>query len=135
MIIIRWNRILGGKRGGKRQRLSALDRFVRQKRDNGIESLIESLGKSINIAVVSIRRLETEIETETTEHGKEMMDLSILRELFRGRLASFEEYNPKAVEPFMEKLSRFLSSHQVDSINQRVVSFDFDRQARESCCL
>ncbi len=105
-----------------------LDTSVKQNRDEGMESLIESLSNSLEIAIASIRRLETEPESETdaSEYVKETMDLSGIKELFMEMPASFEEYNPKAVEPFMEKLGRFLSPRQLEPIKKRVDGFDFD---------
>jgi ABC-type amino acid transport substrate-binding protein/CheY-like chemotaxis protein/nitrogen-specific signal transduction histidine kinase len=46
--------------------------------------------------------------------------------LFKDLLNSFEEYNPAAAEPFLEKLSRMLSPRQTDPVKQQVDRFDFD---------
>ncbi|MDM8554480.1 ABC transporter substrate-binding protein [Desulfococcaceae bacterium HSG7] len=109
----------------------ALDTGVRQNRDGGTEPLIESLANALSIAITSIRQLDIETEAETTEYEKETMDLSVLRELFRGMLASFDKYNPKAVEPFVEELNRFFEPRKVDPIKRRAERFDFNDAKNE----
>ncbi len=85
------------------------------------------LASALNTAVGSIWRLEPHRDTDFSAQPEVPTDLSALEELFRNLLASFEEYNPAAVEPFLEKLSQSLSPHQTDSVRQAIDRFDFDR--------
>ncbi|MGE0085196.1 MAG: ATP-binding protein [Desulfococcaceae bacterium] len=62
----------------------------------------------------------------------EPADLSVLRELFRNMLVSFEECNPVSADPFIEKLEKFLSPQQIYPIKQQLENFDFDRAEEET---
>ncbi|MCP4351925.1 MAG: transporter substrate-binding domain-containing protein [Desulfobacterales bacterium] len=104
----------------------SLETSIRQNQDDGMKFLIESLANALSIAVASVRGLETCADTEVSVCGKETADLSVLRKLFRGMLASFEEYNPASVEPFIEELNRFFDPRKVDPIKIQIERFEFD---------
>ncbi|MDM8523010.1 ATP-binding protein [Desulfococcaceae bacterium HSG8] len=119
-----------------------LDSVVREKRTDELVPMIEPLASALNSAVSSIVRLSCSTELtpnpnpESHKSGssplEEKPELPVLKELFREMLGSFEQYNPDAVNPFIEKLSRFLPSSHVDPVKQMVDCFDFDSAIDET---
>ncbi|MCP4109692.1 MAG: response regulator [Desulfobacteraceae bacterium] len=102
-----------------------LNTEIREKQLNELIPLVGSLATALDYAADSIQQLET--ETEIPEPLKEKPDLPFLEELFGNMLESFEQYNPSAVAPFLEKLETFFSSSQTDPIKKQVDRFDFDK--------
>ncbi len=70
--------------------------------------------------------------TEAHPLPGDISDISLLKDVFLGMLASFEQYNPNAAEPFLEKLDHFLPPHQVNPIKQKIDDFDFDSAREET---
>lgn len=103
----------------------SLDTHIRENRNDGI-TLVESLENALKIAVAAIRKIGTQTKTEIPEREKGTLDPSALKELFIGMLASFEEYNPNAAEPFIKELGRSLPPEQLEPVRQCVDGFDFD---------
>lgn len=103
-----------------------LDAHINANQTDGMPSLIESLENALKIAVASIRQLEVAADADNTQNITIEMDLPALEAIFRALLASFGEYNPKAVQPFIEKLSKSLPKQQLDPINHRLDQFDFE---------
>lgn len=101
----------------------SLDASIRQNRIEETESLVESLTTALDITMASIRRLEAEVETRECKTNNP--DPAALRELFHGMLASFGQYNPCMIEPFIEKLGETVSPEQLEPIARRVDRFDF----------
>jgi len=96
----------------------------------------ESLATALNSAVAAVRQFAPEPASsvspeETPEPPKDPESLQNLQGLFKELLNSFEEYNPAAAEPFLEKLGQSLSPHQTDPVRQEIDRFDFDK-AREA---
>jgi hypothetical protein len=50
-------------------------------------------------------------------------------------VASCELYEPDAVNPFLERLSQFFSSDQLEPIKWRLKEFDFDSLREETVIL
>ncbi len=107
-----------------------LNAEIREKQINDLIPLVRSLATALNYAAACVQQLEK--ETEIRETPKEKPDLPDLKELFINMLESFEQYNPNAVAPFIEKLYSFFSSHQVDPIKKQVDKFDFDSARDET---
>lgn len=76
--------------------------------------------------------MSIEPEQEKQKAPKEILDINELKEVFRGMVASCEEYSPDAVEIFLEKLKNSFSSRQTASIEYQVEHFDFDRAREET---
>ncbi|MCP4347130.1 MAG: response regulator [Desulfobacterales bacterium] len=108
-----------------------LNAEIREKPLAELIPLVRSLAAALGYAADSIQQLE-KTETEIPEPLKEKPDLPFLEELFGNMLESFEQYNPNAVAPFLEKLETFFSSSQVDPIKKQVERFDFDRARDET---
>ncbi len=106
-----------------------LNAEIREKPCEELMPVIASFGDALKRAVHFIRQMETEDREQGTgnETVKEMPDNSAMKKLFRELLASFEEYNPEASEPFMEQLGRFLSSQQIEPVQWHLDRFDFDK--------
>ena len=107
---------------GTRLRTSSTDEII---------PLIASLAYSINMAVACLRRLEPE-SADPEAPVQQTPDPSLLKDLFCNLLESFEQYNPGAVEPFLEKLRQNVSFRQTDPIKQHIVRFDFDGARHET---
>jgi two-component system sensor histidine kinase EvgS len=109
---------------------SSLNTEIIKKPAEDLIPMIESLASALNQAVNDIRQFEPEPD-EIPESPKPPENAQLLQKLFKDLLASFEEYNPAAAEPFLEKLSQMLSPNQFDPVRQEIDKFDFDR-AREA---
>ncbi|MDM8517286.1 ATP-binding protein [Desulfobacterales bacterium HSG16] len=92
--------------------------------------LIRSLAVELDTVISSIRDIEPEEEKQ--EVVKEALDITAMTELFRGMLASFEEYNPCEVKPFLEKLKLSFSQDQINPIEQQVEKFAFSKARDET---
>ncbi|MCP4351072.1 MAG: transporter substrate-binding domain-containing protein [Desulfobacterales bacterium] len=101
-----------------------LNIIIREKQADKLILLSESLATALNSVIASVQQLEP--GKENLETSGVASDLPLLEELIRKMLASFEEYNPLAVGPFLEQLDRFLSPEQLAPIKQQVDKFDFD---------
>jgi two-component system sensor histidine kinase EvgS len=121
---------------------------IRDKSGEELISMTESLGAALNQAADDIRQFVSSDCSQAGAWEKEKSDCSQagaweqekagaceketldspekLAVLFKDLLNSFEEYNPAAAEPFLEKLSRMLSPRQTDPVKQQVDRFDFD---------
>ncbi|MDM8522820.1 transporter substrate-binding domain-containing protein [Desulfococcaceae bacterium HSG8] len=104
---------------------------VRKKQTGDLLPLVSSLADAMKIAISSVQQLESEEEEEEAHH-EGPRDLTILKELFREMMPSFEEYNPDAVEPFLEKLCQLLSPVQIAPIRKQLSRFDFDAARKET---
>ncbi|WP_207687935.1 ATP-binding protein [Desulfonema limicola] len=76
-------------------------------------------------------------QTETTGKEKQEVSLAItnlpaLTELFREMMVTFDEYNPLKVEPYIEKLPKYISPSRLDPIKQELDRFDFDGAKKET---
>jgi two-component system sensor histidine kinase EvgS len=59
-------------------------------------------------------------------------DIQYLKSLLQELLASFEQYNPEAAGPSLEKLDRSLSPSQTEPVRQTLSQFDFDKAREET---
>lgn len=92
--------------------------------------LIRSLAIELDTVINSIRDIEPEEEKQGAV--KEALDIKDMKKLFQGVLASFEEYNPCAVKPFLEKLKLSFSQDQINPIEQQVEKFAFAKARDET---
>ncbi|MDM8537926.1 ATP-binding protein [Desulfobacterales bacterium HSG17] len=95
-----------------------------------LNPLLISLGTELKSTVRSLQNFKPEKEKQIIP--KEAMDITALQELFQGLLASFAEYSPHKVDPFLEKLKCSFSQEQTDPIEQLVEQFDFDSARDET---
>ncbi|MGE0085197.1 MAG: response regulator [Desulfococcaceae bacterium] len=118
--------------------------LIREKNaDNKLSLLIQDIDRAMHAALVSIRQTEPESGSaekenfgDTSENvPKNIKNMTGLKPLFREMILSFDQYNPGAVEPFLEKLSLSLSPHQIDPIKRKVDRFDFDLAREEALAL
>ncbi|MDM8525102.1 ATP-binding protein [Desulfococcaceae bacterium HSG8] len=96
---------------------------VREKPADELIPVIRSLSDALNTAVHSIRQIEPENAARKSE-GQSLEDTQLTC-LFREMLEAFGEYNPNAVEPFLEKLELSLPADQTGPIRQHLERFDF----------
>ncbi|MCP4112263.1 MAG: transporter substrate-binding domain-containing protein [Desulfobacteraceae bacterium] len=103
---------------------------VREKSVCELIPLIDSLTSALGSVAASVRLIET--EKQDMEIVKKELDMPYLREVFQDMIASFEEYTPRATEPFLEELSYYLSFQQIEPIKEKLNDFDFDRARDET---
>ncbi|MDM8536046.1 PAS domain S-box protein [Desulfobacterales bacterium HSG17] len=91
--------------------------------------MTQSLEVDMNKAVHSIQQLEKK-KKQGEQCGS--MEQRTTGELFRNLLASFDEYNPSAAEPFLEQLGQFIAPQEIKQIQQCLDRFDFDGAREET---
>ncbi len=110
-----------------------INAMVRKKEINGLVCMIEDFSGALDRVVCSVQ--DPEPVTGKQEVQVEIKDLSVLTALFLEMIASFGEYNPNAVIPFIEKLNRYLCPHQTAPIKKQIDKFDFDSAKKETVML
>ncbi len=110
-----------------------LNAALRKKEAADLIPMIESLVTALDSAVVSVRQSAPEPGFSVPEDMQApLRGLQNLENIFKELLDSFEKYNPAAAEPFLEKLSQSLFSHQTDPIKEKLDKFDFDSARDET---
>jgi two-component system sensor histidine kinase EvgS len=101
---------------------------VRDKPAGELIPMTESLAAALNQTADDIRQFVSETACSQAGAWEQATRDSPegLQTLFKDLLASLEEYNPAAAEPFLEKLSRVLSPSQLEPVRQEIDRFDFD---------
>ncbi|QTA79441.1 Two component system response regulator/histidine kinase [Desulfonema limicola] len=112
---------------------SELNAGIMEKPIDDLIPVTESLAAALKTVIFYLRQI-AENAGQTADRGivKQASDVSVPKNLFRKLLTSFEEYNPKAAEPILEELSRFLSSQQLEPIRRELERFDFDKAREET---
>ncbi|MDM8525103.1 response regulator [Desulfococcaceae bacterium HSG8] len=96
---------------------------IRQGPKDELISLIRSIGEALDDAAASIR--ENEPEEKENEPREEIHDLPVLKEILREMTDSFDQFNPDAAAPFLEKLEAMLSSDRLNPVKQHLERFNF----------
>ncbi|MCP4345612.1 MAG: PAS domain S-box protein [Desulfobacterales bacterium] len=84
------------------------------------------------VSQTSEAQVRSDSEYKKEDLPGKVPEMQILKDVFRGMLASLEQYNPNAVEPFFKKLCNLVSPHQTDPIKQLLDNFKFDDAREES---
>ena len=107
-----------------------IDVALREKRIDDVKDQLSILASALNTAVASIGQLEAVEAVE--EMPKKEMDMPHLTALFIEMLATFDQFSPYAIEPFLSDLKEYLSQDQLNPIVKHMERFDFDGAKQET---
>ena len=102
---------------------SKINEALKDKRIDDVRPAIGSLANALEVVVESIGQLE-HIEKEE-EPRRKALDPMRVSNLFKKMLLALEQFNPDAVEPYLNELRSYLPEQQTALITKQVDEFQF----------
>ncbi len=104
-----------------------IDDLLKSGKINGIESMISSLRKAMDIAVTAIRKFEKSYIQE--EIVPKELNIAGSIGIFKKMLKAYDSYNHDEVELYLEKLDCMLPRQATKDIRSKIENFKF-REAK-----
>jgi len=108
-----------------------VDIAAKDKRIDEVKDLLPLLKGAMKKATNSISQLKSEFKSENKK-TKEEFDPDRVKEIIMKLLNSYEQYNPRAAEPHLQKLSEFFSDEDLAQIKKLLKQFNFDGARKET---
>jgi len=108
-----------------------VDIAAKDKRIDEVKDLLPLLKGAMTKATNSISQLKYELKSENKKSIKEF-DPDHVKEIIMKLLNSYEQYDPGAAEPHLQKLSEFFCDEDLAQIKKMLEQFNFEGARKET---
>lgn len=104
--------------------ISGVNDAVKKKRINEAKEMLAPLAAELEKVIASIALIE--LPREDDNISEKEFDPHVVRAILKKMMDAFDQYNPRAVAPYLSELNSYILSSHLDPIAARLEQFDTD---------